>query len=308
MNEQQIQIIPQYSQSEYNEFISEVLQEISPKFNDVTERIFLASRYFLNRPYQHDVCGEGVAGHFDQNPIFRTDVFDSTSLINTILAVALSKDLYEFRQVIFNLNYFQSIPCYANRFHFTCVDWNTENLKKGLLFNLTNKLKIQLTKGASRVARTMIDRPNWFRHRRFEDIRLIQEVSSAKENMLLRQMHSFAKSQLVVQSCIPYLPLPEMFECYKSDPTLLDAVPCGSIVQIVRPNWNLREKIGTNVNISHMGFLFKKKKYHLLYYACEQRRRVIEVPFWDYLRDICLPSPTIQGINILGVIPCLQDF
>lgn len=82
---------------------------------------------------------------------------------------------------------------------------------------------------------------------------------------------------------------------------LIDSIPSGSVVNIVRPNWNLKSAIGTNMNISHQGFVIRKNGVTLMRHASSSgSKQVAELPLADYLSAFLL-SPTIKGINILSV-------
>src|SRR3990167_2417734 len=68
--------------------------------------------------------------------------------------------------------------------------------------------------------------------------------------------------------------------------------------EIVRPNWNLREKIGTNLHVSHLGFAIRKKSGELFFrHASSENKCVVEILLSDYLKNV-LDSPTIKGINV----------
>ena len=82
---------------------------------------------------------------------------------------------------------------------------------------------------------------------------------------------------------------------------VFEQIPQGAIIEIVRPNWDIKEKIGTNLNVSHVGFAIWKTKQ--LYYrqASSIEQRVIDIPLIDYLR-YRLVSASIKGINIQALV------
>ena len=68
--------------------------------------------------------------------------------------------------------------------------------------------------------------------------------------ILLNQLHQLASTVKSDRSELPYLPLTELFHRDQPREDLFDQIPHGCLVEIVRPNWNLRDKIGTNANRS----------------------------------------------------------
>ena len=79
---------------------------------------------------------------------------------------------------------------------------------------------------------------------------------------------------------------------------LFHQIPHASIIEIVRPNWHLKDKIGTNLHVSHVGFAIRNSAGDLLFrHASSEHQKVEEVKLIDYLGRYC-DSPTIKGINV----------
>ena len=78
---------------------------------------------------------------------------------------------------------------------------------------------------------------------------------------------------------------------------LFKQIPDGAIIEIVRPNWDLTQTIGTHLDISHIGFVFWKHQALYFRQASSIYKKVVDVPFVDYLSQ-ALKSSTIKGINI----------
>jgi hypothetical protein len=97
---------------------------------------------------------------------------------------------------------------------------------------------------------------------------------------------------------VPYIPLTALFG--PGGGQIFDRIPSGSVINVVRPNWDLVAQIGTHLNISHQGFAVRKNG--LLYFleASEVLEKVAMVPMADYLREY-LDSPTIKGIDVLVI-------
>ena len=83
---------------------------------------------------------------------------------------------------------------------------------------------------------------------------------------------------------------------------LFDQIPSGGIIEIVRPNWDLREKIGTCLNVSHLGFVFRRGKDLIFREASLLLKQVCDVALIDYLRTY-LNSTSVKGIHIEAVLP-----
>src|SRR5438105_5821329 len=65
---------------------------------DLLQRITAVSGYFLGEPYLLGALGEGEKSNFDQSPLYRTDAFDCVTYVNTVLAIAMGKDLQGFKK------------------------------------------------------------------------------------------------------------------------------------------------------------------------------------------------------------------
>jgi hypothetical protein len=83
---------------------------------------------------------------------------------------------------------------------------------------------------------------------------------------------------------------------------IFDRIPNGAVVSIVRPNWNVLKVIGTRMNVSHQGLLFRVNGVlHLRHAKREVGRKVTQEPFVEYLRR-AIAFKTIGGIHLLEVI------
>lgn len=280
----------------YDAVIREIYQGLAfQSFRNLGDRIAFISQYFLGKPYLLGALGEGVVGQFDQNPLYRTDAFDCLTLVNTILAITLSDDLKEFQQSLLRINYYDGDPKYHKRFHFTSVDWNVQNVSNHFIREITEQI------GDTELAITEIDRPRWFQYRDYADIKLLKSVSDETCDQLLTQMRSFSSFVRSQKSELPHLPLTELFHAGKSNNALFNRIPHGSIIEIVRPNWELRDKIGTNLNVSHIGFALWKENKLIFREASLLQKKVIDTPLKVYLQNY-LSSPTVKGISVFEIV------
>ena len=86
----------------------------------------------------------------------------------------------------------------------------------------------------------------------------------------------------------------------KANDKLLAQIPSVAIMEIVRPNWALKKKIGTNLNVSHVGFVLRTEKGLIYRHASLTEKKIIDVPLIDYLKKY-KNSKTVKGINILAI-------
>lgn len=254
-------------------------------------RIDHFTQQFLGKPYIANPQGEGDAAEFDSAPLFRFDGFDCVTYVNNILAMALSHDEQSFEKKLLQINYYNAIPKYENRFHFMSLDWNLENQKNKIVQDVTQEIGENIVA----FAEGEIDKPNWFLKK--------AENETPARAQLLRQYAKQFKKELVR---LPYLPLQKLFDQNKNPQKLFfDQIPDVCIIEIVRPNWNLKEKIGTNLHVSHVGFAirksppFEKGKTGEIFFrhASSEQKCVVEILLSDYLKN-CLTSETIKGIHI----------
>ncbi|MCK4608194.1 MAG: DUF1460 domain-containing protein, partial [Gammaproteobacteria bacterium] len=137
-----MQIIPYYQMQKYDDEITK-LYDSTPATTDpdITKRVIVDSGFFLGAPYHIGALGEGEMATFDQSPLYRTDVFDCQTFVSTVLALAESKNIIEFRRNIVRIRYKDGETSYFSRNHFTSVDWNKNNKLNGYLKDITRKIR-----------------------------------------------------------------------------------------------------------------------------------------------------------------------
>src|SRR5262249_7989013 len=74
------------------------------------------------------------------------------------------------------------------------------------------------------------------------------------------------------------------------------------VINVVRPNWNVQNKIGTNLTISHQAFLvLQNGKPTRLRHASSAAKMVTESD-WNTYVDSMTQVPSIKGIQVLNVL------
>lgn len=270
--------------------------------NSMTQRIDWFSKHFLGKVYILGSLGEGPTAQFDQYPRYRMDGFDCDTYVNTVLALALANSLPSFQQCSKSVRYKNGRISYINRNHFTSLDWNKNNQKLGILKDITLSIKDEQKHSPALMSTTLINKPGWYAHKNTSTIRLSTN-GTADHNLLLEELKKQGSQLERVETRIPYIPLSALFNS-KNEPNqyLFSQIPDGSIIEIIRPNWDLRKLIGTSIDVSHLGFAIRHKGQLNFRQASSQYGKVVEVSLINYLRDARV-SPTIKGINVQVIVP-----
>ncbi len=298
----QVKIINKYSLPYYDKKISKLITRLqSPEFDSVSRRIAYITEQFLNAPYLLGGLGEGYDGKFDRSPPYRTDSFDCLTLVSTVLALANAKDLNSFQRRINDIRYHGEPLRYENRNHFMTIDWNYWNQKKGYVVDITDTLVDSKGQKMTSLAETYIDKQLWYQQKHAGNIKLFHRPSKARLKKLLEDLHGLSEKVDNATSQITYLPITDFFDNQgELNPALLKQLPEGSLLEIIRPNWDLRKEIGTRLNVSHVGFLVQTDAGLQYRAASSIAHRVVDIPLERYLR-YALKEPTIDGINIQQV-------
>lgn len=262
------------------------------------QRIKLISAYFLGKPYLLGPLGEGPEGLFDQNPLYRTDAFDCVTYVSTVLAIANAKNIHDFEQKMKEINYANGHVSFIDRNHFMSVDWNPNNLNNGLISEYTNKIVGTDGQPLTVTAVTTIDKPAWYQRLTHNHIKLAKSLTEQEQQQRLEELKQLGKALPVQKSALDYLPLTAMFDQQgKPIPFVFKQIPDSSIIEIVRPDWNIKDKVGTNMHVSHLGFAIKTKQGLMFREASLLEKEVTDVLLADYLKKY-LDSPTVKGISI----------
>ncbi|CEK11787.1 N-acetylmuramoyl-L-alanine amidase-like domain-containing protein [Legionella hackeliae] len=291
-------------QEEANKTISELYHNLNniPK-SDMAARLEAISAQFLGKEYLLGALGEGKKARFDQAPRYRTDAFDCDTYVTTVLAIALASDTNNFKQCMCRIRYENGHVTYTNRNHFTSLDWNKNNQLQGFVKDITTNFKDANNKPVALIATALIDKPSWYQHLSIKNIRLYPQNDEKEQLLRLTDLKNRGNILPKTNSQLPYIPLTALFDAKgAANQFLFSQIPNASIIEIVRPNWNLKEAIGTNLNVSHLGFAFWKNGVLYFREASSVYGQVVDVPMIDYLKE-ALNSPTIKGINVQIVVP-----
>jgi len=273
----------------------EEAQDILERYKNETShliRLERMSREFIGLPYgKGGPLGEGPQGKYDQDPLYRFDTFDCTTYVETIMALALARDVNEFENHLDKIRYKDGVVDYFSRNHFTDLQWIPFNIENGYLSELTHTVG---TPAEVKTAEALINYPGWVRSHKIEQI-VVPLASSEEKKVILEELKSHADEFQTEIARVPYLEIKRIV----ARPAILNKIPDGTLVNFVRPNWDLTEAAGTHQNISHQGFLFRIKNVLYLRHA-STTGKVEQVPFIEYLKRF-QNHPTLKGIHLMKI-------
>lgn len=247
----------------------------------------------LGVPYAAGPFGEGPKGRYDRAPLYRFDAFDCTTFVETVTALSVSSSWDEFKSTLNRIRYKDGVVSFTTRNHITSLDWIPNNVAAGFYRDVTESL----APGKTLVASALIDKPAWYAKLPASRIQ-IPGLSADERARLLDELHGEGARFSPEEATVPYVPLTVLFG--PGGGRIFDRIPSGSVVNIVRPNWDLVKAIGTHLNVSHQGFAVRKDGVLYFMEASEILKKVSLVPLADYLHQY-LDSPTIKGIDVLVI-------
>lgn len=243
---------------------------------DVSQKIADISARFLEAPYQLEPLGEGPAGQFNQEPLFRFDRFDCETYVDTVLALALSNNSKQFEQTINAIRYKNNTPDFFDRNHFMSADWIPNNIQKKFVRYLAipHFQLSEITKN--------IDKKQFYKNMELSRIK-INNLTPEEKQEKLNQLRAHSDKVSNVLAKVYYIP-------FGAIPSVLKFIPTGSIVMILKPN--------SEVLITHMGLAVWKN--NILYFrnASLLKQKVVDQNLLHYLAHQDKFKP-ILGIVVL---------
>ena len=250
------------------------------------------SKIFLGLPYgKGGPLGEGSDAKFDQDPLYRFDTFDCTTYVETIMSLALSRDVNEFEVHQDKIRYENGEVDYLKRNHFTDLQWIPFNVQNGYMTEINHTIAAPKD---IKIAEALINFPGWLKSITVEQLVVPAATQSEKES-LLEELHAEAANYIARPAQVSYIAI----DMIVARPVILNKIPSGTVVNFVRPNWDLTTVAGTHQNISHQGFLFRIGKVLYLRHASTSGN-VMELPFIDYLKKF-VGHATLKGVHFMRV-------
>ena len=247
------------------------------------------TKHFVGTPYGVAPNGEGEQGRYVQKPLYRFDQFDCVTYVNTLLACYHAEDATSFLTYLKQLNYADADVDYLKRHHFMSADWNPSMEQLGYIKNVTPALA---------ETRTQINKPAWLRAHTLESLYL-PEMSPDSQQTRLQELQSQADQLHVVDGVVSYLPIADALQLLADDP-LWQAFPDQLLIEIVRPDWDLTEKIATKLAVSHIGFFLRDGDRRVWRHASSDAGAVVEQGLSSYLQAY-RNHDTVKGIAIFAI-------
>lgn len=252
-----------------------------------TTRLQKICEFFLNTSYGDWGMGSGLKTLDDFS--YKLEILDCVTYVEVVLALAKTKPAVnlaeftdEFTHILRRIQYANGKPEFISRNHFMCIDWIPNN--KFIVEDITTTLT-----PTSLRATAIIDKLNWV---------LRHKITEQQQPELTTELVDELKPKL---SDIPYVATTEFLQHAES---FKNRFPECCIVNIVRPNWDLSDTIGTHLNISHLGFAFNSSEddHIKFYHATSERKCVVQETLFDYMTRF-KDSPTVRGFNVLVISP-----
>ncbi|MDP2272792.1 MAG: DUF1460 domain-containing protein [Archangium sp.] len=224
------------------------------------ERLLEATAGFVGSPYVLSPLGEG-SGH-DADPLIRWDAVDCVTMIEQSIALSTSEPS-TLVAVLSALRY-DGPPAWENRLHVMESQWLPENVKRGLLRDVTAKWG-----GAKTLRVKKVITPAMWKEKSGAGLALPPS----------RQLSGSFEFDIVPSAA--------------AVEALRDA-PAGLLVVVVRAD---RPSVVTRV--SHVGVLVQTPKGPMLRHASRSFKKVVDEPLSRYLnRNLDFAQWTIEGLAL----------
>ncbi len=278
--------------STFNAHLMKAIIANAKQRSSLSEKIVYISQQFLGSPYLLNNLGEGKKGLVDQQPAFRSDVFDCQTYIETVLAMAEAQNLQQFKQHLLAIRYQQQHASFLTRNHFISSDWVMNNSRKGYIKNDNDQIAPHQVK----YIQATINKQRWLHQTLKKRFFLVQPSLHAKQQAMQR-LQTVARTIKANTVHFPYISLNRLF---KNNGAILKRIPNAAIVFIIKPS----HQSGTDIVVSHMGFAIWKNGILYFRNASLLQQKVTDQPLADYLAiEWRHDRQHLKGISIYTAIP-----
>ncbi|MBY0515637.1 MAG: DUF1460 domain-containing protein [Bacteriovoracaceae bacterium] len=262
--------------------------------NGTIARLDAFSSDYIGLPYgDGGPLGEGAQGRYDQDPLWRFDTFDCTTFVETMISLALSSNADEFQLHMREIRYADGRVDYVSRNHFPSRDWIPNNIQNGYLEDLTHQL---VDPQNILTARALIDLPRHYQMKKLDELRVF-DIPQRELTLRLEEWRAEGLNLKAEYATLDYIAIDWLVK----HPEVLRKIPHGSIVNFVRPNWDLTSVAGTHMNVSHQGFIFQVNGITMLRHASSGGdKHVRQEPFMDYIKKF-VGHATLKGVHFMGI-------
>ncbi|WP_165942880.1 N-acetylmuramoyl-L-alanine amidase-like domain-containing protein [Marinomonas flavescens] len=269
------------------------------------QKIERLSATLLGAPYVDGNLGEGINGKYDKDPLWRFNEFDCTTYVETVLAGAMSQSANDFVPNLLKIRYDHGQVSFVTRNHFPSVDWIPNN--HWMLKDITQ----QIGGTQTALANTIIDKKAWYQRMALNRIQNITATPESKKTLLIA-LKKEGRSLKPESVSTPYIPLSAIFlqdQVARSsvlqqrltystiNQALLNRIPTGSVISMVRPNYNVKRWIGTNMNITHQAIAIRKHGRLYIRNASLIMGKVVDQEFVHYFSRY-LEGSSLKGFNV----------
>lgn len=270
----------------------------------VSERLDYFAAYFVTQktpfgwlPEMPSEVAEDVSQLVDQlTTLENRESFlglDCVTFVETVLALTqgietFSKNLKEIR--------YTGAPSFLTRNHFLLDTWIAKNAR--FLRDVTGEFSLPLQE-----TRCELNYLSWLYHhdrvKGFRDAHPEFTLADLEKTLHARGVTTWG----VRENVTPYLKTQDILDHWED---FQKNIPDQSIVVIVRPNWQVKDKVGTNMNESHLGFALKHGNILHFVHATSVKGMVVQDELKTYLEGT-LKSPTIGGIRVFEILFLVKD-
>jgi hypothetical protein len=263
---------------------------------NLTANSFLLWSYehiFKDRPYQLSALGEGKSSHFAQQPKIRHDAYDCMTLAITVLAFYHAEDYASLLKLMEKLNYKDKVH-YLQRRHFPSTDWNPFLIQQGFVKDITRSIHLPTAPVS-----VTIDRPGWYKKTVLPKFLRKKSAMTIAERQEWQKLSSVLKQESATLSMIP---LAVFFHGDRIDRDRLNQLPAGTLVEFIRPHWpQLKQKLGSKMLASHMGFILNLGSQKMLLHASSIKGKVSLQDLASYLQFLHKHDSS-KGLHLLTML------
>ncbi len=263
------------------------------------------SAHFLGRDYKLEALGEGEGGKYDRDPLYRVDAFDCTTYVETVMALAMSADFPAFESNLLRIRYLHAEASFTTRNHFPEIDWTPNNSAQGFLRDVTSD--VAGVDGAHSVTK-IFDKRGWYLKMPLERVNVPGLDPTARDRLLVELRSEGARFD-TREATVPYVHLDSFFPTdpqtgeRRPNAELFARVASGTVMNVVRPDWNVDDELGTPLVVSHQGLILRLAGRLVVRHASSgDARQVVEADLTDFLRRH-LAHPTVRGVQLLLLTP-----
>ncbi len=235
--------------------------------DSLCEKIITTSNEFLGKPYSLGPLGEGRG--IDTDPLYRFDKFDCLTFVETVLAKTFSSE-NNFPEIMNDIRYKDGYVSFETRNHFQNPDWVNNNAK--YVKNISNEIsKFILNKDAKQSV-INLDKKSWFKKNYDIDV----DVKPQTVTLDYITLSDFKNN---IEKFTSFVNKPYIFMTVISDKTL-------------------PQKVGTEIDVSHTGFLIKKNGVLYLRHASSIAGKVVDNNFEKYIERM-QKNPKYMGFSLI---------